>query len=375
MMNCSIASNSNLVGIGLFGCGILIQQFILNKNIELNKKNNYELVFEKTHSDVLNYSDNIKHYYSPDESEEFYKSNFKLSDEYKINIEHEDTQNKINEEINKNETLNSVKLEQQIIKNNIIDFKEKNKNEDNVNQILNRILTKTKSEIEFESTNPTQVIIKLIYNDDNNDDDYFCWKIERRIIDSVSSISGKDLNIIIQTEGGPVRYVVSICNALYIYKKINSANKIKIYVPKFAYNTGTYVALMADELYLNDYALLSPVDIQLNLTIENFSSNDYIKYSEDDDRKTTDIFKNSLMMSIVSKKYMNLSTFIFNKFIFNNCNKYNPKIRKQITNKFIHTEYPHFITFDKDEIINSGIEIKGNVPKEIMDIYKEAIEK
>lgn len=352
----SIFSNLGIsIGIGLFGCGILIQQFILHKNNETNKKNNYEILFEKTH-DVSNYLDSIADYYfPPDESREFYKSNVNQSNNIKLHLEQEDDQN--------NDYQINTEQSQEIINNDKDKYK--------INQLVNRMMTKTKSEIEFEFNNQNQVIIKIICRDD----DEICRKFERKIIDLISSIYNKDLNIIIETESVTIRCAVSICNSLYIYKKINPLNKIKIYVPKYVYNTGTYIVLMADQLYLNDYTLLSPTDIQLNLAIEKFSVNDYIKYSDDDDRKTTDIFKNSLMMSIVATKYLSLSTFIFNKFIFNNCNRYNPKIRKQITNKFINTEYPYVITLDKDEITNAGIEVAGNVPKEIMDIYNEVIKK
>ncbi len=354
------------LGIGLFGCGILIQQIISQRINNAKRKKNFEITFEKIYT-CDNQNDNLitinDYNYS---SNEFDKTNVKQLEHIKSHLDPEKNENKFCDNTVIIQKTDSQSNTEQVISNdnNIISVKDK------INRFVNRVTTKTKSEIEFDYNNSNQVVIKMICVDDEE----FCFELERKIIDLITSISNKDLNILIETEGGAIRYAISICNCLYIYKKLNPTNKIKIYIPKYAYSIGTYIALMADELYLNDYALLSPVDIQLNLAIEHFSSNDYIKYGEDEDRKTTDISKNSLMMSIVAKKYMNLSTFIFNKFIFNNCNKYNPKIRKQIVNKFIHTEYPHVITFDKDEIKNIGIDIVGNVPKEIIDIYNEIIE-
>ncbi len=70
---------------------------------------------------------------------------------------------------------------------------------------------------------------------------------------------------------------------------------------KYAYSCGTIIGLMTDKLYLNDYTFLSPVDAQLNLNIEIYSSNDYIAYSEHEDGKTIGLENNSLIMSILAK--------------------------------------------------------------------------
>ncbi len=350
-------------GLIIFGIGILTH-LVIQKQINSNKYNINEQVYNT--SEQTSISDLEKNDFNPHKNINVEPETIDLSSQNNFtelkcethiqNIILRD-EDKVNEE-SSNNIVDDTKLEN------------KKESEENKNSIsLLRTKTKTKSEIEFESENPNEKIIKIICDDE----DRICYKLEREINKQISQTKNKDLNIIIETQGANICIGLSICNHLYIYKKLNPENKVKIYVPKYAYSCGTIIGLMADELYLNDYAFLSPVDVQLNLNIETYSSNDYIAYSEHEDGKTIGLENNSLIMSILAKKYDNISQTIFNKFVFNNCEKYTPKTRKRIVNKFLHTEYPHIMIFDSDDIQSVGIEVKGVVPENIMSIYKDTL--
>jgi hypothetical protein len=404
-------SNHNIVGLGLFGISIMFP-FVLKKNkktvrfVEYPTKMLYDLdVKNLLDEDVIKLANII------DEPYEIFSPNYKINQQVDSNnqvkikpveplelvepvkpvepLEPINTVNQvvnqvINEIVDKIDTDNNKQTEQnsaieitntveQTDKSNCLENDNSKKNESKeLEESVGYKRAKYIGTIEknFLDENSDEMVIKIICGDDEK----ICWKTESHVTNLLSKTRGKNINLIVETMGSSISNVLPISNCLHIYKKLNPDNKVKIHVPRYSYSSGSIIALMADELYLNDYAFLSPVDTQLGIDIEVFSINDYIEYSADENGKTMDITKNSLMLSIISKKYDNLSKFIFSKYIFNGDTKYSPKKRKKIMDKFLHTELPHVAIFDKEEIEKTGIKIKGNVPENIMSIYHDTFQ-
>ena len=66
------------------------------------------------------------------------------------------------------------------------------------------------------------------------------------------------IDIILHTPGGLVLAAVQIAHAL-----INHSGKITVFVPHYAMSGGTFISLAADEIVMDENAVLGPVDPQL----------------------------------------------------------------------------------------------------------------
>lgn len=352
----------NYIGISIFTFGILIQTIL---NIKKKKKvsfSKFEII--STDFDETDFDNIIDEPYGFNSSNPNNKLNLKEDDQ----ITNENMSNTSNTFIKKiNEKL--YERNDKNVKNN--EDKEKNVDEKLEELLLTKKILEYKSDVEvaFLNSNPDEIIIKIICPEEEK----INWGFELEIKKILSKTSNKNINLILESNGGNFTTGMQICNTLYIYKKLNPQSKIKVYVPSHSLSAGTLIALMADELYLNDYAFLSPVDVQIMFEQSYYSVNEIIEYSEDENSKVMNLEHNSLIMACCAKRYINASIKCFNKFIFHNCNKYNPKTRKIIIDKFVRTKLPHSISFDKEDIEESGIKINGNVPIQIIEIYEQAI--
>jgi ClpP class serine protease len=72
--------------------------------------------------------------------------------------------------------------------------------------------------------------------------------------------SEKDVDIIIQTNGGELLWTTKIC---YLIK--NRKGKTRIFVKNYAHSAGTLIALAGSELYLTFDSTLSPIDPQTSI--------------------------------------------------------------------------------------------------------------
>ncbi len=341
----------NFTGISIFTFGIIIHTFL---NINKRKKVRFvNLEPTQTEFKKSNFVDII------DELNDYYLSKPNIYSKLK-----EDTLI----------TNKSISNTSEVIVNDTNEEKiEDNKNdcdEKKDSYLTNKIFEyKSDAEITFEKSNPNEIIIKIICPDGEK----ISWGIELKIKKLISKTTNKNINLILENCGGNFMSGMQICNILHIYKKLNPKSKIKVFIPEYSLSSGTYIALMADELYINNYAFLSPVDVQIMLEQEFYSVNEIIEYSENENSKIMDLEHNSLILACCAKRYVNASIKCFNKYIFNNCSKYTPKTRKIIIDKFVHTKLPHNTSFDKEDIEETGIKIAGIVPTEIMEIYEQTI--
>ncbi len=231
-----------------------------------------------------------------------------------------------------------------------------------IKKYLRAIKMKTPSEIEYEESNSNELIIKLIVPK-------IIWDFENEFIKVLKSTRNKNLNILIETSGGKIPSIHNICNALYIYKKLNPKNTIKTYVNSFAYSGGTIIALMGDQLYMDDYAFLSMVDTQLHLDQEIHSVNDIKNLNCNTDENPNNPINPSLLVKLATR-YDNLIKKIFEKFLFHG-KKYNKKQKNTIINRLNYSDTPHIESLDKEDLNEIGIVISGNIPIEIKKIFDE----
>lgn len=174
------------------------------------------------------------------------------------------------------------------------------------------------------------------------------------------------LNIVLYCEGSNVSSSDAIINILLMHEGL-----INIYIPRFCYSGGSMIALCGDNIYMNNYSLLSPVDPQIsfddqdeeeNLTsckyylnlkrvkgLKGLSEKNALRYYEckhlyDDNLRNMD--------KILEDRY-NLNTI------------------KRIKKNFGHGIYPHAKQFNIDELENMGIDILIPVPLKIERFFRK----
>ena len=77
----------------------------------------------------------------------------------------------------------------------------------------------------------------------------------------------KTLSVIIETEGGYIEVVERIYNVLRRHYQV-----VEFIVPNYAYSAGTVLVLSGDEIYMDYYSVLGPIDPQMENENDRFVS-------------------------------------------------------------------------------------------------------
>jgi ClpP class serine protease len=201
---------------------------------------------------------------------------------------------------------------------------------------------------------------------DIDDSDMFIEKIHKiKLFHKYDQIS-----IILNTVGGYISSSDLIVEILKNYK-----SKVTIYIPCYAFSAGTMLALCGDEIYMNDYSMMGPVDPQLTYNIDDKGYDDtssqcllkLIKEKEDVD--------DQLYLKALESKFLhddnmnNLRSILDEKNI--NLTK---KKRKKLLTELGSGKYPHHKPFSVKKIKNLGIDIKVPVPNDINILFNEFID-
>jgi hypothetical protein len=231
---------------------------------------------------------------------------------------------------------------------------------------------KSKKE-EYESVNNC-IIIPIIHKNENNlsslfggspsDDSLVCEYTFETIRDVLSKTVNKDIVLLINTNGGYVSWCKQICQALVTYKNKYTQAKIKVYIPYKALSAGSLIALMGDELYMNDYALLSPADPQI------FGLNSYVVDNVIETKK-----EQSHDLALLVKKLFDQNIKLVDS-IFEMCIRKNPKHENNIRNlklSFLYCDRIHNNAYNISELEKINLKIDGLVPDDTMVVYDEII--
>jgi len=166
------------------------------------------------------------------------------------------------------------------------------------------------------------------------------------------------IDFIIHTPGGLVLAAEQIANALRKHK-----GKVTVFVPHYAMSGGTLIALAADEIVMDDNAVLGPVDPQLG----QYPAASILSVVEK--KNINDIDDQTLILADIAQKAMKQMKEYVTELLKG---KYPDKAEKiaedLVSGKWTH-DYP--ITVEKAREL--GIKISTDMPKEIyalMSLYK-----
>ena len=168
----------------------------------------------------------------------------------------------------------------------------------------------------------------------------------------INNSKRKNVDILINMNGSRsiiAHYISKYVLALQKYKTVNA------YIPYFAYSGGSYIAMYCTNLFMDKYAQMSPFDLMSKKHNKNISVNTMDTMS--------DVLSDEEKLGLLElKKIYNWDVELFNEHFKNNLRK------DDMFDKFLSGKHPHSAIFNYDDVKSFGVDIKGFVPENIIDV-------
>ncbi len=169
------------------------------------------------------------------------------------------------------------------------------------------------------------------------------------------------LDIILHTPGGLVLASEQIANALAKHPA-----KVTVFVPHYAMSGGTMLALAADEIVMDDNAVLGPVDPQIG----NYPAASILKVVQEKDINKVD--DETLILADVARKAIQQVKETITRIA---CCHYNPEQARQLAEKLASGYWTHDYPISVEEARELGLTVSTEMPNEIyqlMNLYPQA---
>ncbi len=161
------------------------------------------------------------------------------------------------------------------------------------------------------------------------------------------------IDIILHTPGGLVLAAEQIASALAKRK-----GKVTAFVPHYAMSGGTMIALSADEVVMDDNAVLGPVDPQVG----NFPAVSILKVLADKPAK--DIDDETMILADVARKAITQVKDTIRKIA---CCQYSPEEAEKLAETLASGQWTHDYPISFEEAKALGIKVSNKMPE---DVYK-----
>ncbi len=172
------------------------------------------------------------------------------------------------------------------------------------------------------------------------------------------------IDIILHTPGGLVLAAEQIANALARHE-----GKVTVMVPHYAMSGGTMIALAADEIIMDENAVLGPVDPQIG----NFPAASILQVVAEKDRNRID--DETLILADISRKAIEQVKATIRRIasVHYPAEKAEHLAEELATGKWTH-DYPISV----DEARQLGLNVKTDLPEEIyqlMNLYPQTLQR
>lgn len=169
------------------------------------------------------------------------------------------------------------------------------------------------------------------------------------------------IDMIIHTPGGLVLAAEQIAKALKKHK-----GKVTVFVPHYAMSGGTLIALAADEIVLDENAVLGPLDPQIG----NFPAPSILKILEK--KNINEIDDQTLILADISEKAIRqVKEFVYELLK----DKMEDSKAKEIAEKLCSGYWTHDYPLDSERLSELGLKVSTEMPEEIyklMELYKQS---
>lgn len=169
------------------------------------------------------------------------------------------------------------------------------------------------------------------------------------------------IDIILHTPGGLVLASEQIANAL-----ARHTGKVTVFVPHYAMSGGTMLALAADEIVMDENAVLGPVDPQIG----QYPAASILSVLENKPAK--DIDDQTMILADVSRKAQRQVKETVRRIA---CCHYPPEVVESLAEDLTSGKWTHDYPISVEEALKMGLNISTDMPKEIynlMALYPQA---
>lgn len=178
-------------------------------------------------------------------------------------------------------------------------------------------------------------------------------KIQRKIRNMPKH---KNIDIILHTTGGMVMAASQIARSI----KDHDA-KIRVIVPHYAMSGGTLIALAADEILMDEHAILGPVDPQIMSGLKGaIPARVMMEVAKEKGKNASD---DTLFMAKLGERAVNQVRALVEE-LLDGRNSRGKKIAKFLTSGKVTHDYP----ITAKEAQKLGLPVKIGIPKEVYDL-------
>lgn len=170
----------------------------------------------------------------------------------------------------------------------------------------------------------------------------------------------RPIDLILHTPGGLVLASEQIARALLRHQA-----KVTVMVPHYAMSGGTLIALAADEIVIDENAVLGPVDPQLGT----FPAVSIIKAVEE--KGVDKVEDQTLILKDIAEKAVAQVAEVVEGLLKD---KMDPEEAQRVARVLTHGKWTHDYPITCDQLSNLGLKIDCEVPREIyllMDLYPQ----
>lgn len=171
------------------------------------------------------------------------------------------------------------------------------------------------------------------------------------------------IDLIVHTPGGLVLSAEQIAMALIRHKA-----KVTIFVPHYAMSGGTLLCLAADEVVIDENAVLGPIDPQLG----EYPAVSILKTVKEKEPK--DIDDKTLILADVAQKALNQMRSFVKKLLLDRMDE---ESAEKLSNTLTEGRWTHDYPITFEEAKKLGLPVKAGLPEEIyelMDLFPQAIQ-
>jgi ClpP class serine protease len=170
------------------------------------------------------------------------------------------------------------------------------------------------------------------------------------------------LDLVLHTPGGLVLAAYQIAHAIRMHE-----GKITVLVPHYAMSGGTLIALAADEIVMEEHAVLGPVDPQLG----EYPAASLVKLA--DSKPISDIDDKSWLLADVGRKAIQQMR-VQAKSLLDG--KYAPEKAEELARILTEGKWTHDYPITYEEAVNLGLHVTKGIPPELyqlMSLYPQPI--
>ena len=170
------------------------------------------------------------------------------------------------------------------------------------------------------------------------------------------------LDLVLHTPGGLVLAAYQIAHAIRLHK-----GRITVFVPHYAMSGGTLIALAADEIVMEEHAVLGPVDPQL----DEYPAASLVKLAES--KPISDIDDKSWLLADVGRKAIEQIRAQAKSLLDG---KYVQEKAEELARILTEGRWTHDYPITYEEAVNLGLHVTKGIPPELyqlMSLYPQPI--